>query len=112
MKQALSIRFFIGETTRKGTAVGAGTDAGKEATALLCSAFPCHTLTHGIGVWNGTHEHSKTIEAIVEDSLCTREHARDVARTLARILDQECIGLAFRTLDAFELVGNPEEEDA
>jgi len=102
MKHALSIRFFIGETTKQGTPVERGAE--RDATDLLCATFPCHTLTHNIGVWNGTHEHSKTIEAIVEDSTMQREQARRIARQLARILDQECIGLAFQALDAFELV--------
>ncbi len=97
-----SFRLFIGLHDRNGRPCDPGAVA--DAFALLSHAHASYTRTDAVGVWNGAHEPTAIVEIILPDTDATREQLRATARTLAGILNQECIGLSIAPLDTFELI--------
>ncbi len=97
-----SFRLFIGLHDRNGRPCDPGAVA--DAFALLTHAHESYTRTDARGVWQGAEEPTAIVEIIAPDTDASREQLRATARTLASILDQECIGLSIAPLDTFELI--------
>jgi len=96
-----SFRLYLGLNDRHGRAVD--TRALADAFALLDHAHEAYTRTNARGVWKGQPEPTAVVEIIQPDTDENREQLRATARTLAGILDQECVALAIHPLAVFEL---------
>jgi len=100
------ITFYIGLETSSG-----GAALRRRALALdtLALYYDAMTVTDALGVWRGRPEPSLRVEVIIEepepDAGFTRaEQAQDIAREIARTLEQDAVGLSIETLESFQLI--------
>lgn len=83
----------------------------EQALDILCVYYDSLNLTKTVGVWRGMEEPSLRVEVIISETVgreaqaFTRaEQAQDIAREIARTLEQDAVGLSIETLDTFQLI--------
>ena len=64
------------------------------AREALSATYRFGAFYDGEGLWQGKREPCMSFEVILADCPQVREVARNQARNLARLLDQDCIGVA------------------
>ena len=82
-------------------------DRARDALALLGGYYDALTVTRTVGMWQGEQEPSLRVEVIIgepEAGYTRAEQAQEIAREIARTLNQDAVGLSIETLDSFQLI--------
>lgn len=79
------------------------------ALNILSTYYDAFNVTHTSGMFEGYGEPSLRVEVIIDEpedcaGFTRAEQAQDIAREIARTLEQDAVGLSIETLDNFQLI--------